>query len=173
MRHCRAVRRLRQRGEQQSAQVASSCVAVGERSAVGLNSGATVSQSVPGLRRPTPPPTADRKSAARPRRKILATASAVRPHARRAAVRSAQSKTGRGAGQSPAEGLRRVASDADNPIADNVAPIPVDSASANLPIAIASCAPPVDWSRLDGHELRNLCDFFLTLDRWERDRHER
>jgi hypothetical protein len=39
---------------------------MGERSAVEPKSGKTVRQSVPGLRRPTPPSTAGRKPAARP-----------------------------------------------------------------------------------------------------------
>src|ERR1019366_10603561 len=39
---------------------------MGERSAVGPKSGESVSQSDPGLRRPTPPSTAGRKPAARP-----------------------------------------------------------------------------------------------------------
>src|SRR6185437_5826084 len=80
---------------------------VGERSAVQSKSGQSVSQSDPGLRRPTPPATAGRKPAARPPFSVLSF-----PTLRKAEL--AQPKTGRGAGQSPAV-LRREAPEINCP----------------------------------------------------------
>jgi len=80
----------------------------GERSAVRPKSRETVRQSVPALRRPTPPSTAGRKPAARPPVQHLpATGSKDEPRPREAG--GAQRKTGRGAGQTPAIQSRRVA----------------------------------------------------------------
>ena len=81
---------------------------MGERSAVRPKSGQSVSQSDPGLRRPTPPSTAGRKPAARPPNSILSFTPPQSGLPRRGAGLS-QSKTGRGAGQSPAFFARRVA----------------------------------------------------------------
>jgi hypothetical protein len=78
---------------------------MGERSAVRPKSGQSVSQSDPGLRRPTPPTTAGRKPAARPPVQFLPTTS---NHDSRV-VNFSQHKTVRGAGQSPALFTQRAA----------------------------------------------------------------
>lgn len=81
---------------------------MGERSAVRPKSGESVRQSDPGLRRPTPPSTAGRKPAARPRLQLVRTIEpAEAPKAREAGL--PQPKTGRGAGQSPAVSAQRAA----------------------------------------------------------------
>jgi hypothetical protein len=73
----------------------------GERSAVCSNSGKTVHQSVPGLKRPTTSPTGGLKPSARPS--------------------SLQRKTGQGAGQGPAIEIEREALDAPRASADREA----------------------------------------------------
>jgi hypothetical protein len=82
-------------------QPASSVCACGERSAVCSNSGKTVHQSVPGLKRPTPSPTGGRKPSARPSR--------------------LQPKTGRGAEQRSASEIEREALETSSPSADREA----------------------------------------------------
>ena len=128
--------------------------AVGERSAVGPNSGATVSQSVPGLRRPTPPATAGRKSAARPPVLSRGAGSAVAAWDREAEL-TAQSKTGRGAGQSHAQEIRR---EAPNSISPSVSR---EAGTLNAPNA----------ELLDDYSTRQLIEFLETLDQWDREAH--
>jgi hypothetical protein len=113
-----------------------------ERGAVELKSGETVHQSVPGLRRPTSPPTAGRKSAARPSVFEVCTESRV------AGLRS-QPKTGRGAGQSPAISDQREAL------------YSVESQAEGLSVPV-----------LEVHDIRLLLEFFTILDRWDREAHE-
>ena len=78
---------------------------MGERSAVRPKSEQSVSQSDPGLRRPTPPLTAGRKPAARPPRSHEEGTYDLK--SREAGL--AQPKIGQGAGQSPAVSARREA----------------------------------------------------------------
>ncbi len=121
----------------------------GERSAVETKSGESVRQSDPGLRRPTPPSTAGRKPAARPpvsQSSILHSSAAVA--SREAGI--PQPKTGRGAGQSPAEMPQRA--------------------------ALGSFSPPAKSSHdqtptLDDSDIKALIEFFLTLDRWDKEAH--
>jgi hypothetical protein len=116
---------------------------MGERSAVRPKSGKTVRQSVPALRRPTPPSTAGLKSAARPPVQFLSeTDSEV------CVAGLSQCKTGRGAGQSPATQFRREAPDA----------LPQSASSdSTLPYVLE-----------DSH-IKALIQFFETLDRWDRE----
>ena len=122
---------------------------MGERSAVGPQSGESVGQSDPGLRRPTPPPTAGRKPAARPPFKaVYSTNLFDAPEARAAGL--PQPKIGRGAGQSPAQRAQRAA----------------------LGIVVQS-AESVDagLDSLTAADITALAEFFLTLDRWDREAH--
>jgi len=126
----------------------------GERSAVRLNSGQSVHQSDPGLRRPTPPPTAGRTPEARP--PIHSHDFGVAAKHREAGLPS-QRKTGRGVGQSPAIELQREA---------------LDSSPASDPHR----ADPLDTGRaesLSDEDIRQIIDFFKMLDRWEKETHER
>jgi hypothetical protein len=117
---------------------------MGERSAVRPKSGQSVSQSDPGLRRPTPPVTAGRKPATRP---------PLCPRKARIATREAglpQPKIGRGAGQSPAISIKREA------------------------LGISLQSPDLQSSplaTLDKSQIRALADFIKTLDRWDREAH--
>jgi hypothetical protein len=122
---------------------------MGERGAVGTKSGKTVRQSVPALRRPTPPSTAGRKPAARPPIQLSPkTNSPIDSSTREAA--GPQRKTGRGSGQSPDISTRREAPGSFTPI--------VHSA-------------PVASHPLDDSQITALIQFFETLDRWEREAH--
>jgi hypothetical protein len=118
---------------------------MGERSAVRPKSGQSVSQSDPGLRRPTPPVTAGRKPAARP---------PISPRTARAdATREAgipQPKIGRGAGQSPAALDQR------------------EALGSCLQSPDLQSSPLVT---LDKSQIRALADFIKTLDRWDREAH--
>ena len=128
---------------------------MGERSAVRPKSGESVRQSDPGLRRPTPPSTAGRKPAARPSSPlILAIRPAEAQETREAGL--AQPKTGRGAGQGPAEIAQRAALGTCAVCADR-----------------ADCQEPEEspLCNLDDEQLAVLIDFFLTLDRWDREAH--
>jgi hypothetical protein len=120
---------------------------MGERSAVGPKSGKSVSQSDPGLRRPTPPATAGRKPAARPPisvRSFTGCKSGLTLHE----AEHAQPKTGRGAGQSPAAAIRREAPRVD----------PEGLRALRL-------------ADLSDSELAPLIEFFRLLDRWDREAH--
>ena len=122
---------------------------MGERSAVGPKSGESVRQSDPGLRRPTPPSTAGRKPAARPpvsQSSILHSSAAVM--SREAGI--AQPKTGRGAGQSPAEMPQRAALGSFSPLAE--------PGQDQIPA-------------LNDSDIQALIEFFLTLDRWDKEAH--
>ena len=118
---------------------------MGERSAVRPKSGQSVSQSDPGLRRPTPPSTAGRKPAARP---------PISPwKARTNAAREAglpQPKIGQGAGQSPAISTQR------------------EALGTSLLTPEAQAAPLLT---LDKSQIKALADFIKTLDRWDRETH--
>ena len=118
---------------------------MGERSAVRPKSGQSVSQSDPGLRRPTSPVTAGRKSAARP---------PISPwKARTNAAREAglpQPKIGRGAGQSPAVLTQR------------------EALGTSLQFPDLQSSP---LATLDKTQIRALADFFKMLDRWDREAH--
>ena len=116
---------------------------MGERSAVGRKSGESVSQSDPGLRRPTPPSTAGRKPAARP---PLLGVSREGLSPREAGL--TQRKTGRGAGQSPAVLTQREALASINDFTDS---------------------DPILGCSLDNSQIRELIQFFQTLDRWDRE----
>jgi hypothetical protein len=116
---------------------------MGERGAAGSKSGATVHQSVPGLRQPTTPVTAGRKPAARP--------PAFYPEPRAAGLRS-QPKTGRGAGQSPVIETQRGALDRQ--------------ANFTPSEQVKHSEDPLT---LDETSTRALLEFFLTLDRWDRE----
>ena len=116
---------------------------LGERSAVEPKSGESVSQSDPGLRRPTPPSTAGQKPAARP---PLSEASCGVFLPSEAGL--VQRKTGRGAGQSRAVFHQREA------LAS------IDEFS--VPDPIPSCS-------LDDSQITLLIQFFQTLDRWDRE----
>lgn len=121
----------------------------GERSAVRPNSGASVYQSDPGLRRPTPPATAGRKPEARP--PVLLNPgfeSAVALESRAAGL--SQPKTGRGVGQSPAKDSQRIA---------------LSSSSECL-----KCDTPAN-DPLDDFSIASVIQFFKILDRWDREAH--
>jgi len=122
---------------------------MGERSAVRPKSGQSVSQSDPGLRRPTPPSTAGRKPAARPTVQFYPATKSNDDFTPREAG-GAQRKTGRGAGQSPAVQTQRAALGSLTP--------PADSDSV-LPYA------------LDDSHITALIEFFQILDRWNREAH--
>ena len=122
---------------------------MGERSAVRPKSGISVSQSDPGLRRPTPPSTAGRKPAARPPIHFLsATDSKTIPTAREAG--KTQRKTGRGTGQSPDNQARREALGSFTPSVQS------DSIQSDT---------------LDDSQIKTLIEFFQTLDRWDKEAH--
>jgi hypothetical protein len=122
---------------------------MGERSAVRPKSGKSVRQSDPALRRPTPPPTAGRKPAARPPVQIPPAADRQFGSTSREAGIS-QRKTVRGAGQSPAVQTQREALGSLTPS--------TQSESA-LPYA------------LDDAQITILIQFFQTLDRWDKEAH--
>jgi hypothetical protein len=122
---------------------------MGERNAVESKSGESVSQSDPGLRRPTLPSTAGRKPAARPPIYFSpATDPNVIPTGRKAG--GTQSKTGRGSGQSPANQAQREALGSFTPFAQS------DSFPSYA---------------LDDFQIRSLIQFFQTLDRWDKEAH--
>jgi hypothetical protein len=115
---------------------------MGERSAVRPKSGKTVRQSVPALRRPTPPSTAGRKPVARPpiqSSRVTVAEGNSRP--REAA--DTQRKTGRGEGRSPAIQSRREA----------------PGSLSDLPYSP------------DDSQILSLIQFFETLERWHREAH--
>jgi hypothetical protein len=118
---------------------------MGERSAVRPKSGQSVSQSDPGLRRPTPPSTAGRKPAARPPIQVLSFTSSKLGVTPREAGTSHR-KTGRGAGQRPASQFRREAPDTN-----------------------ALVSKPALLANLQDFELEPLLNFFRILDRWDRE----
>ena len=128
---------------------------VGERSAVGPKSGPSVHQSDPGLRRPTPPPTAGRKPGARPR--------SLRSHAlgvgialeSRAAGLPYQPKTGRGAGETPAIELQREALDT----------------SKTIGTSEAQALTARNADSLSDDDIQQIIEFFKILDRWDREAH--
>src|ERR1700677_1187748 len=119
---------------------------MGERSAVRPKSGETVRQSVPALRRPTPPSTAGRKLAARPPCDF-SPATDSKDDFRSHLATDAQRKTGRGAGRSPA-----IHSGREAPSSFRRA----DQAAETVP------------HFLDDSEVGALIQFFKTLDRWDR-----
>jgi len=121
----------------------------GERSAVRPNSGASVYQSDPGLRRPTPPATAGRKPEARPPALLNPDVELAVAFESRAAGLS-QPKTGRGAGQSPAIQSQRAA-------------LSTTSESAGRE-AFAH-------DLLDDSSIASVIEFFKLLDRWDREAH--
>ena len=121
----------------------------GERSAVRPKSGASVYQSDPGLRRPTPPATAGRKPEARPPALLnrdLGLAVALES----CAAGLSQPKTGRGAGQSPTIETRRAA-------------LGTTSESAER--------EEFAHDSLDDSSIASVIDFFKLLDRWDREAH--
>jgi len=131
---------------------------MGERDAVGPKSGPSVTQSDPGLRRPTPPPTAGRKPEARPPPHSCASDSAV---AVAVAVKPCEAglpyhpKTGRGVGQSPAVELQREALDTSNTTEPSTPPAPNARTADSL----------------SDDDIRQFIVFFQTLDRWDREQH--
>ncbi len=123
---------------------------MGERSAVRPKSGQSVSQSDPGLRRPTSPSTVGRKSAARPPIQLQSpTDSKLHPKPREAGV--PQPKTGRGAGWNPAQQPRREAPGSFSEPVESEPVLPYD---------------------VDDSQIKALIEFFETLDRWDREAHE-
>ncbi len=122
---------------------------MGERSAVRPQSGKTVRQSVPALRRPTPPSTAGRKPAARSPVQFLRVA-VHEDDSGPSETAGTQRKTGRGAGQSPAIQSRRQA-----------------PGSFTGTIQSSPCLP---YSP-DDSQISSLIQFFETLNRWERELH--
>jgi len=129
---------------------------MGERDAVGSKSGQSVSQSDPGLRRPTLPPTAGRKPEARPPLQShgFELEVAFAPKLREAGL-PYQPKTGRGAGQGTAEELQREALDTDQ-------------------FSYPSEAGALDARSADSlsvDDLPRLIEFFTMLDRWDREAH--
>jgi len=122
---------------------------MGEQSAVRPKSGKSVRQSDPGLRRPTPPSTADRKSAARPPIQFPdVTDHEVTPTSREAGI--SQRKTVRGAGQSPDNQAQREA------LGAFTSPSQSDSFASYV---------------LDDSQIKTLIEFFQTLDRWDKEAH--
>jgi hypothetical protein len=121
----------------------------GERSAVRPRTGESVRQSDPELRRPTPPSTAVRKSAARPSVQFLPTTDSKDDSRPRAAGLS-QRKTGRGAGWNPAIQFRR------------------EAPGSLTQSAQSNSVPPYT---LDDSHITALIQFFETLDRWDREAH--
>lgn len=120
---------------------------MGERSAVRPKSGQSVSQSDPGLRRPTPPMTAGRKPAARPPNPILSfTPSNLESPSREAGL--PQPKTGRGTGQNPVVLTGRAAPGCD-------------ISSSDLAALLA----------LSDSELAPLIEYIRILDRWDKETH--
>jgi len=129
---------------------------MGERDAVGPKSGPSVSQSDPGLRRPTLPPTAGRKPEARPplHSHGFDLGVAVAPKLREAGL-PYQPKTGRVAGPGPAEYLQREALDT-NPTSD-----PREAGARDARTA----------DSLSEDDLQQIIEFFTILDRWAREAH--
>lgn len=127
---------------------------MGERSAVGPKSGPSVHQSDPGLRRPTPPPTAGRKPEARPPFHSQGSGFGVGTKLREAGL-PYQPKTGRVAGQRPAEYLQREALDTKQ--------------TSDPREAGAHDARTAD--SLSDDDIQQFIEFFQTLDRWERAQH--
>jgi hypothetical protein len=123
---------------------------VGEQSAVRPKSGQSVSQSDPGLRRPTPPSTAGRKPAARPPFQIFEVEAAEKPHAREAGI--AQPKIGWGAGRNPAVSGQ------------------CEALGISLPSSEAQASP---LPAFDKSQIRTLVEFIKILDRWDREAHGR
>jgi hypothetical protein len=126
---------------------------MGERSAVGLKSGPSVTQSDPGLRRPTPPATAGRKPEARPPIHSQGFAFGVASESCEAGLPS-QPKTGRGAGQSPAEELQREA---------------LDTGKTAQPRETSLNTRTAD--SLSNDDIQQFIEFFKTLNRWDREQH--
>jgi len=127
---------------------------MGERDAVGPKSGPSVTQSDPGLRRPTPPPTAGRKPAARPPVTSQGFGFDVAPESREAGLPS-QHKTGRGTEQSSVGYLQREALDTD-PTSD-----PREAGALDVRTA----------DSLSEDDLHQIIEFFTILDRWDREAH--
>jgi hypothetical protein len=122
---------------------------MGERSAVRPQSGESVYQSDPGLRRPTPPSTAGRKPAARPPVQFLPETNS-NDHFKPREAGATQRKTGRGSGQSPDVQSRRAA-----------------PGSFSEPIE----SEPVLPYALDDSDIAALIHFFQILDPWDREAH--
>jgi hypothetical protein len=122
---------------------------MGERSAVRPKSGKSVSQSDPGLRRPTPPSTAGRKPAARPPFQFLPSTDSVVVFPSREAG-DTQRKTGRGPGQSPAIQSQCEALGSFTPSGESDPALP---------------------DTLDDSQITSLIQFFQTLDRWDKEAH--
>jgi hypothetical protein len=116
---------------------------MGERSAVRPQSGLSVCESDPGLRRPTPPATAGRKPVARPCIQTLEKQITEQQEGRREAGHP-QPKIRRGAGQSPAVSTQRAVLGV---------------------LAHSSGAPASPLPTLDKSQIRTLADFIRTLDR--------
>src|ERR1019366_4084677 len=122
---------------------------MGERSAVRPKSGKSVSQSDPGLRRPTPQLTAGRKPAARPS-DLLHSLIDPKSDSTTCEAEGSQRKTGQGAGQSPAERSRRAALGSFTPSTESDLVLPYD---------------------LNDSQITALIEFFQILDRWDREAH--
>ena len=116
---------------------------MGERSAVRPKSGQSVSQSDPGLRRPTPPATVGQKPTARPPISVLSFPD-PQPELPLREAEPSQPKTGRGAGQSPAVFRREAPGKSD---------------------------PELSLSNRSESELAPLIQFIKILDRWDREAH--
>jgi hypothetical protein len=129
---------------------------MGERDAVGPKSGPSVHQSDPGLRRPTLSPTAGRKPEARPPFHSHGSDFGVGVATQlREAGLPYQPKTGRVAGQGPAEYHQREA---------------LDSCQTSDPReAGAHDARTAD--SLSDDDIQKFIDFFNILDRWDRAQH--
>jgi len=123
---------------------------MGERSAVRPKSGKSVSQSDPGLRRPTPPSTAGRKPAARPPIHFLPAKDSIHALPSREAG-DTQRKTGRGPGQSPAIQCQR------------------EALASFIPSGESDLALP---DTLDDSDIQALIQFFQILDLWKREADE-
>jgi hypothetical protein len=127
---------------------------VGKRSAVGPKSGPSVHQSDPGLRRPTPPPTAGRKPEACPPIHSHGFWVGVAPKLREAGL-PYQPKTGRGTEQSSVEELQREALDTYK-TTDSPKPTTLNARTADS---------------LSDDDIQQFIAFFKTLDRWDREQH--
>jgi hypothetical protein len=129
----------------------------GERCAVKSNSGATVTQSVPVLRRPTSLATSGRNPEARPPFFKTSRQGCLRQVCNfREAVIPTQHKTGRGAGQSPAIRTQRAA-------LGNVASNSLTEIDPSDDLICRS---------LDEGDIGQLIEYVMTLDRWDREAHE-
>lgn len=118
---------------------------VGERSAVRPNSGKSVRQSDPGLRGPTPPPTAGRKPAARPPLRFPPSLLPA-PSEKLTEAQPAQPKTGRGVGRSPTKETARSA---------GIHLLPIDLESR--------------CEQIEEVQIAALIQFFRILDQWDQE----